>query len=124
MAMSDLKQADQDQSGAAPDPEVRSKPERRRFTADRGRSMMSKPPALPMEDLGIRKSHSRPRGSNDNQFSKSQFKTMKYRPGYPGRCGSLQDARSWAGSFFTRYNSRHYCTGIGRLSPGSGFVHS
>lgn len=81
--------------------------------------MMSKPLALLMEDLGIRKSHSRPRVSNDNPFSESQFKTMKYRPDYPGRFGSLQDARSWADSFFTWYNSRHYHSGIGLLSPGT-----
>jgi hypothetical protein len=57
MAISDLNQSEQNQSGAAPDPEVRSKPGRRRFNADRGSSMMSKPLALLMEDLGIRKSH-------------------------------------------------------------------
>ena len=87
--------------------------------ADRGSSMMSKPLALLMEDLGITKSHSRPRVSNDNPFSESQFKTMKYRPDYPGRFGSLQDARSWANSFFTWYNNQHYHSGIGLLSPGT-----
>ena len=87
--------------------------------ADRGSSMMSKPQALLMEDLGIRKSHSRSRGSNDNPFSESQFKTLKYRPDYLGRFGSLQDARSWANSFFTWYNTQHYHSGIGLLSPGT-----
>ena len=86
--------------------------------ADRGSSMMSKPPALLMEDLGIRKSHSRPRVSNDNPFSESQFKTMKYRPDYPSHFGSLQDDWAWANSFFTWYNSQHYHRGIGLLSPG------
>jgi transposase InsO family protein len=65
--------------------------------ADSGSSMMSKPLALLIEDLGIRKSHSRPGVSNDNPFSESQFKTMKDRPDYLGRFGSLQDARSWGG---------------------------
>ena len=97
----------------------RIKPGQLTVHADRGSSMMSKPLALLMEDLGIRKSHSRPRVSNDNPFSESQFKTMKYRPDYPGRFGSLQDARSWADSFFTCYNSRHYHSGIGLLSPGT-----
>ena len=87
--------------------------------ADRGSSMMSKPLALLMEDLSLRKSHSRPRVSNDNPFSESQFKTMKYRHDYPGRFGSLQDARSWANSFFTWYNNQHYHSGIGLLSPGT-----
>jgi putative transposase len=67
--------------------------------------MMSKPLALLMEDLGIWKSYPRPRSSNDNPFSESQFKTMKYQHDYPGRFGSLQKARSWANSFFTWYNS-------------------
>jgi len=79
--------------------------------------MMSKPPALRMEDLGVRKNHSRPRVSNDNPISESQFKTIKYRPDYPGRFGSFQDTRSWANSFFTWYNCQHYHSGIGLLSP-------
>ena len=97
----------------------RIKPGQLTVHADRGSSMMSKPLALLMEDLGIRKSHSRPRVSNDNPFSESQFKTMKYRHDYPGRFGSLKDARAWANSFFTWYNSQHYHSGIGLLSPGT-----
>ena len=61
----------------------RIKPGQLTVHANRGSSMMSKPLALLMEDLGIRKSHSRPRVSNDNPFSESQFKTMKYRHDYP-----------------------------------------
>ena len=80
---------------------------------------MSKPLALLMEDLGIRKSYSRPRVSNDNPFFESQLKSMKYQPDYPGRFGFLHVARSRADSFFTWYNSRHYHSGIGLLSLGT-----
>ena len=55
--------------------------------ADRGSSMTSKPVALLMADLGVTKTHSRPHVSNDNPFSESQFKTLKYRPDYPERFG-------------------------------------
>ena len=50
--------------------------------ADRGSSMTSKPVALLM-GIGVTKTHSRPHVSNDNPFSESQFKTLKYRPHYP-----------------------------------------
>ncbi|MBU6429817.1 MAG: DDE-type integrase/transposase/recombinase, partial [Cyanobacteria bacterium REEB65] len=59
--------------------------------ADRGSSMISKPVAFLMADLGVTKSHSRPHVSNDNPFSESQFKTLKYRPGFPDRFGSPED---------------------------------
>ena len=49
--------------------------------ADRGSSMTSKPVALLLSDLGVVKSHSRPHVSNDNPYSESQFKTLKYKPG-------------------------------------------
>ncbi|KQC14314.1 MAG: integrase, partial [Desulfuromonas sp. SDB] len=51
--------------------------------ADRGSSMRSKQVAFLLSDLGVTKSHSRPYVSNDNPFSESQFKTMKYRPDFP-----------------------------------------
>jgi putative transposase len=85
--------------------------------ADRGSSMISKPVALLMSDLGVTKTHSRPHVSNDNPFSESGFKTMKYRPDYPARFGCLADARSWAGEFFRWYNYEHHHTGIGLLTP-------
>ena len=85
--------------------------------ADRGSSMISKPVALLMSDLGVTKTHSRPHVSNDNPFSESGFKTMKYRPDYPARFGCLADARSWAGEFFRWYNYDHHHTGIGLLTP-------
>ena len=55
--------------------------------ADRGSSMSSKPVAFLLADLGVTKTHSRPRVSNDNPYSESQFKTLKYRPG-PDRFGN------------------------------------
>ena len=52
--------------------------------------------AILLTDLGVAKSHSRPHVSNDNPYSEAQFKTLKYRPDYPDRFGSLADARQWA----------------------------
>jgi len=86
--------------------------------ADRGSSMTSKPVALLMADLGITKSHSRPHVSNDNPFSEAQFKTLKYRPGFPSRFGSIEDARAFCRSFFSWYNEKHRHGGIGLLTPG------
>ena len=67
-------------------------PDQLTLHADRGSSMKSKPLAMMLSDLGVTKTHSRPHVSNDNPFSESQFKTLKYRPGFPARFGSLQDA--------------------------------
>ena len=87
--------------------------------ADRGSSMKSKHVAQLMADLGITKTHSRPHVSNDNPFSESQFKTMKYRPEFPQRFGSLQDATQFCKNFFDWYNWEHYHSGIAHLTPGS-----
>jgi hypothetical protein len=67
--------------------------------------------------LGVTKSHSRPHVSNDNPFSESQFKTLKYRPEFPSRFGSQEDARGLCGQFFHWYNHEHYHSGIGLLTP-------
>ena len=85
--------------------------------ADRGSSMTSKPVALLMADLGVTRSHSRPSVSNDNPYSESQFKTMKYRPEFPERFGSIQDARAFCQTFFPWYNTGHYHLGLGLLIP-------
>ena len=85
--------------------------------ADRGSSMTSKPVAFLLADLGVTKTHSRPHVSNDNPFSESHFKTMKYRPDYPDRFGSKQDARVWAEEFFRWYNHQHHHSGLGLLTP-------
>lgn len=85
--------------------------------ADRGSSMRSKTVALLLSDLGITKSHSRPHVSNDNPFSESQFKTLKYQPLFPKQFGSIEDARAFCAPFFDWYNHRHHHSGIGWLTP-------
>ena len=85
--------------------------------ADRGSSMKSKLVAELLADLGVTKSHSRPSVSNDNPFSESQFKTLKYRPEFPDRFGCLQDARAFCGPFFGWYNTDHHHCGIGFYTP-------
>lgn len=85
--------------------------------ADRGSSMKSKPVALLLSDLGVTKTHSRPHVSNDNPYSESQFKTLKYRPGFPERFGSIQDSRSFCQGFFHWYNIEHRHSGISLLTP-------
>jgi putative transposase len=85
--------------------------------ADRGSSMKSKPVAFLMADLGITKSHSRPYVSNDNPYSESHFKTLKYRPEFPESFGAIMDARVFCQPFFNWYNSKHYHSGIGFLTP-------
>ena len=85
--------------------------------ADRGSSMTSKPVALLLADLGVTKTHSRPHVSNDNPFSEAQFKTLKYRPEFPDRFGSILEARGFCQSFFPWYNTEHHHTGLGLLTP-------
>jgi putative transposase len=85
--------------------------------ADRGTSMTSKPVAFLLADLGVTKTHSRPHVSNDNPYSESQFKTLKYRPGFPDRFGSIQDARGFCQQFFAWYNREHRHAGIAMMTP-------
>jgi putative transposase len=85
--------------------------------ADRGSSMQSKPVALLLADLGVTKTHSRPHVSNDNPYSEAQFKTLKYRPAFPDRFGSLQHARAYCGEFFDWYNNAHHHSGLAMLTP-------
>jgi putative transposase len=75
--------------------------------ADRGSSMTSKPVAQLLVDLGVTRTHSRPHISNDNPYSEANFKTLKYCPAFPGRFGSIEDARSFCASFFEYYNHEH-----------------
>lgn len=85
--------------------------------ADRGSSMASKPVAFLLADLGVTKSHSRPHVSNDNPFSESQFKTLKYRPEFPERFGSFEDAHRFCSWFFGWYNDEHRHSGIAFHTP-------
>jgi putative transposase len=84
---------------------------------DRGAAMTAKPLAFLLADLGVTKTHSRPHTSDDNPFSESHFKTLKYRPDFPDRFGSQQDARSFCQQFFTWYNTEHHHSGLGLLTP-------
>ena len=87
-------------------------------TRDRGYTGLpcgAKPGLL--ADLGVTKSHSRPHVSNDNPFSESQFKTMKYGPEFPDRFGSLEHGRSHCGDFFPWHNTEHHHVGLGLFTP-------
>lgn len=87
--------------------------------ADRGPAMSSKPVAQLLAGLGVTKSHSRPHTSNDNPYSEAQFKTLKYRPDFPERFGSQEDAQGYCRGFFDWYNNRHYHSGIAFLTPAA-----
>ena len=73
--------------------------------------------AFLLADLGVTKSHCRPHVSDDNPFSESQFKTLKYRPEFPRRFGSIEDARAFCQGFFRWYNHEHHHSGIALLTP-------
>ena len=88
--------------------------------ADRGRVMKSKPVAFLMADLGVTKSHSRPYVSDDNPYSESHFRTLKYRPEFPDRFGCIQDSRAFCQQFFNWYNQEHRHSGIAMLTPAMG----
>ncbi len=85
--------------------------------ADRGSSMTSKSVALLLADLGVTKTHSRPYVSNDNPFSESAFKTLKYRPGFPERFGCIEDTRGHCACFFDWYNRDHRHGSLGLCTP-------
>ena len=85
--------------------------------ADNGSTMIAKSVAQLLIDLDVVKSHSRPHVSDDNPYSEAQFKTLKYRPDYPDRFGSLIEARAWAQVFFAWYNQEHHHTHLGLLTP-------
>lgn len=87
--------------------------------SDRGTSMTSISVTELLSDLGIIKSHSRPKVSNDNPYSEAAFKTMKYCPVFPELFGSFADARSFCRRFFNYYNHDHYHSGIGLHTPFS-----
>lgn len=95
--------------------------------ADRGTSMTSKTVAALLSDLEVTRSHSRPRVSNDNPYSESLFKTMKYGPAFPERFASLGDARAFISEFVDWYNHHHQHSGIGFHTPANvhyGFADS
>ncbi len=87
--------------------------------SDRGPSMRSQTVAQLLATLGITKSHSRPHVSDDNPFSESQFKTMKYRPEFPDRFSSFEHALEFCGRFFPWHNHEHHHWGLGLLTPAT-----
>ena len=87
--------------------------------ADRGGPMRSKPVAFLLADLGVTKTHSRPYTSSDNPYSESNFKTLKYRPEFPARFDSIEQAREHCRAFVDWYNHQHRHTGIGLMTPAA-----
>jgi len=85
--------------------------------SDNGPSMTSCTVSELLEHLGILKTHNRPYTSNDNPFSESQFKTLKYCPQFPTRFESLEQAEAFCQNFFAWYNQAHYHSGILWLTP-------
>ena len=85
--------------------------------ADRGTAMTSKIVATLLSNLEVTNSHSRPRKSNDNPFSESWFKSLKFAPVFPERFASLADARRFMADFVECYNHTHHHTGIGLNTP-------
>jgi putative transposase len=93
------------------------KPEQLTLHADRGSAMRSKTVAQLLIELGVSKSHSRPRTPTDNPYSEAQFKTMKYRPGYPKTFRTQDQARDWVRKFVQWYNHEHHHTGLALMTP-------
>ena len=85
--------------------------------SDRGASMTAKSTAQLLADLGVTKSLSRPYTSNDNPYSESQFKTLKYQPEFPDRFGCIEDAEQFCREYFKWYNGEHHHFGIGLMTP-------
>lgn len=89
--------------------------------ADRGAAMRSEGLAQLLGSLGVVRSFSRPHVSDDNAFSESQFKTLKYQPDYPDRFESLLHARAWCQEFFSWYNDLHQHSGLALFTPAEVF---
>jgi putative transposase len=87
--------------------------------ADRGGPMRGKPVAFLLADMGITKTHSRPYTSTDNPYSEAHFKTLKYRPEFPDRFDSIEQARDFCRGFFHWYNHEHRHSGIGLMTPAA-----
>jgi putative transposase len=93
------------------------KPGQLQTHSDRGSSMIAKTVGDVLTKLGVERSFSRPRVSNDNPYSESQFKTLKYRPTFPDRFGSIQHARQVIGPLMSWYNEEHLHSGLGFVTP-------
>jgi putative transposase len=84
---------------------------------DRGAPMTAHGFAELLGELGVERSYSRPRVSNDNPFSESHFHTLKYQPDYPGRFRDIRHARRWCEDFFAWYNDHHHHSGLALFTP-------
>ena len=79
--------------------------------------MKAQTTAQMLANLGVTKTHSRPHTSNDNAFSESAFKTLKYQPEFPDRFGCQQDTVVFCRSFFNWYNEEHHHSALGLMTP-------
>ncbi len=85
--------------------------------ADSGPAMRSGALKDLLSELDVTQTHNRPRVSNDNPFSESEFRTMKYRPNYPGTFATIEDARAYVDAYVPWYNGHHKHSGIALFSP-------
>jgi putative transposase len=99
----------------------RIEPGRLRVHQDRGAPMTARGFLDPLAELKVEPSHSRPRVSNDNAFSESQFKTLKYQPDFPGRFRDVEHGRAWCTEFFDWYNHHHQHSGLALFTPADVF---
>ena len=89
---------------------------------DRGAPMIARAYLDLMANAGVTCSHSRPRVSNDNPYSESQFKTSKYQPDYPGRFQGPGHARQWHEDYFAWYDFTHHHSGLAGYTPEQVFT--
>lgn len=88
--------------------------------ADNGGPMKASTMLATLQNLGVLPSFSRPRVSDDNAYSESLFRTLKYRPFYPSKpFQSIEEAILWVKGFVDWYNNEHLHSGINFVTPGS-----
>ena len=86
--------------------------------ADNGGPMKGSTMLATLQRLGAIASFSRPHVSDDNPYSESLFRTLKFRPCYPGRpFESIEEARAWVTEFVAWYNTRHLHSAVSFVSP-------
>jgi putative transposase len=86
--------------------------------SDNGSPMKAQSFQVLLTKLGITKSYSRPRVSNDNPYSEAMFKTVKYVPSFPSKgFASIEEARTWMHGFVQWYNTKHLHSGIRYVTP-------
>lgn len=95
------------------------KPDELTLHADRGTVMRALTVSELLIELGVKRSHSRPRVSNDNPFSEAQFKTTKYHPTFPESFDDAGHARRFCRTYMAWYNHDHHHTGLALLTPAT-----